>query len=612
LNTEDTDGGDRVANIGTANASTTFQLKRWLGLNESPDGDVGLKLGEAAAMRNFRITREGHLQLRPGYASKVTLAEGYPVRGLWSGYVDGVLHFLAACGGKVWDIDPNTWKATQIGEIDDAPTHFFGFSQKVYILTGSEFYVWSGVGAVSVVEGYVPTVVTAAPPTGGGTVLERVNLLTGKKKAKYSPDGTATVFYLPEAGIDEFLGVEGTSSEWKVNPTAGTVTFTTAPAKGVNTLTFTWRKGDGVRDKVARMRFSETYNGSADSRVFLYGDGTNEAIYSDLDGAGRPSAEYFPDMNVIAIDSANTPITAMIRHYDRLLAFKPDGAFSVEYSTMTLYSASSSEVSVENTLTAAFYCTPLNREIGCTAPGQAVLVKNNPRTLHGSVVYDWALSGAGSRDERNAKRISDRVEGSLSYFDMTESSAYDDEPMQEYYVLHDGIALIHNYGNDTWYRYSNFPALCMERFGGELYFGTPDGNLMHLSRDYRNDNGAPIDAYWESGSMDFSQDWRRKYSSNIWVSVKPERRSSVTVTAQSNRKSDYMKKTVAGATVTSFAQSDFGHWSFITNAKPQMVRVRLKVKKFAFYKLIFESLSTETTTTVLGVDMQVRYTGNVK
>ena len=111
--------------------------------------------------------------------------------------------------------------------------------------------------------------------------------------------------------------------------------------------------------------------------------------------------------------------------------------------------------------------------------------------------------------------------------------------------------------------------------------------------------------------MDFGMDWRRKYSANIWVSVEPESQSRVTVTAQSNRKSDYVRKIVS-YNLTTLSNTDFNHWSFRTNRKPQVRRVRLKVKKFTFYKLIFSSMSAAATATILGVDFRVRNTGNVK
>lgn len=591
-----------MARVNAGSDTKMFQIERWLGLNESPDGDTGLKMGEAAKMRNFRITRENHLQIRPGYTPVCELARGEPVRGLWCGYVAGLERLLSACGGRLWSIDKVTWQAEDLGEISEGPVSFFGFSRKVYLLTGQEYYCWDGEGQAEVVEGYVPTVATATAPSGGGTLLENVNTLNGKRRQQFSPDGVEKVFRLVEAEIDEVLSVEGTGKTWTADLEAGTVTFASAPEKGTNTVTITWRKGNGSREKVTKMRFAELYNGASDSRVFLYGDGSNEAIYSGIDLLYAPNAEYFPDLNTMAVDSANTPITAMIRHYDRLLVFKTDSAHAAQYGTITL---------ADGRVAPAFYASPLNREIGCAAPGQVRLVSNDPRSLYGRSVYQWTLTVGASRDERNAKRISERVEATLGDFDLDRAVTFDDEERQEYYVLCGGRALVHNYAVNVWYYYDHFPALCMERAGGDVYFGTPDGRIMHLSSRYRNDDLSPIDAYWASGSMAFFQDWKRKHSATIWVSIKPESQARVFVTAESNLKSNYVRRLIS-AGLSSFANTSFAHWSFGTNRKPQMRKVPLKIKKFTYYTLVFESRSTFATATVLGVDMQVRYTGNVK
>lgn len=375
-----------MANIVSTSETKIYQIKKWLGLNESPDGDTHMKMGEAAEMRNFRITAENHLQIRPGYGLLAELSSGNPVRGMWSGYIAGKHHVLAACGGHLWDLDLEERTAADKGAIHDSQTSMFGFSDKLYILTGTEYYSWDGEGAPAAVEGYIPIVTTAAPPTGGGTLLEPMNLLTGKKRAEYSPDGEAKEFQLPENKLDEVISVEGTEIKYTADLEKGKVTFDSAPPKGVNTITFTWRKGTGERAKVTGMRFAELYNGESDSRAFLYGDGTNEAIFSGLDENGQASAEYFPQYNTVAVDSANTPITAMIRHYDRLLIFKTDSAYSCSYSTLTLGDGS---------VSAAFYTSSLNRSIGNAAPGQAKLVDNNARTVYGRSVYkaawaDWA------------------------------------------------------------------------------------------------------------------------------------------------------------------------------------------------------------------------------
>ena len=592
-----------MATISSSSESKVFQIKKWLGLNESPDGDTHMKMGEAAKMRNFRITAEDHLQIRPGYGKLATFSANHPVRGMWTGYVKGQLHMVAACGGHLWDITEteSQTSAEDVGAIHDGDTFFFGFSDHLYILTGAEYYAWDGEDELRVVEGYIPIVTTAVPPSGGGTLLEGINLLTGKKRAEFSPDGEAKEFQLPENTIDEVISVEGTDIDYSVDLSSGKVTFDSAPPKGVNTITITWRKGTGERAKVTGMKFAELFNGESDSRVFLYGDGTNQSVFSGLDENGKPSAEYFPQFNTVSVDSSNTPITSMIRHYDRLLIFKPDSAYSCSYSTMTTGSA----------VTAAFYVSSLNRSIGNAAPGQARLVDNNARTLHGRSVYDWALAANSVRDERNAKRVSDKVSATLGEFDLASAFCLDDEWNQEYYIFCNGQAIVNNYENDAWYYYTNLPVTCAVSMNGAIYFGTPDGELMKFSREYRNDNLQDIDAYWESGSMDFDLDWRRKYSSMVWTSIKPESQAIVTLTAESNVKSDYPDKIVSSGLAT-FLNVNFSHWSFGTNRKPQLIRSKLKVKKATYYKLILKSQSASATATVLSVDILVRYTGTVK
>ena len=64
--------------------------------------------------------------------------------------------------------------------------------------------------------------------------------------------------------------------------------------------------------------------------------------------------------------------------------------------------------------------------------------------------------------------------------------------------------------------------------------------------------------------------------------------------------------------MATFSRVDFNHWSFRTNRKPQVDRLKLKVKKATFYKLIFKSFSASATATVLETDIQLRYAGNVK
>ena len=596
--------------VGNSGASV-FQIRKFLGLNENEDGDTRLAMGEAAESRNWRVTAGGSLQIRPG--TRTLCAFTSPVRGLWSGNVAGADVLVCAADGQLWKLElegvPTEATRRSLGSLTDAPTEFFGYGEKLYILNGVEYKVWDG-ETLSDVEGYCPLVSVSNTPTGGGTALEQVNKLTGARRARFSPDGEATVFQLPEKGLlrldyvkDVATGATLEASGYAADMAAGTVTFTTAPEKGTNSLEIGWTMADSGRAQVCAMRFAEIFNGATDNRVFLYGDGTNRCIYSGLDGSGRPTAEYFPDLNELAAGEANTPITGLVRHFSRMLVFKTNATYAVSYDTITR---------ADGAATAGFYVTPINRVIGSVAPGQCRLVLNNPRSLHSGSVYEWkSANGYLTADERQAKRISERIRSTLGSLDLQNAYVFDDEYSQEYYIVSGDLALVHNYTQDAWYIYTRFPAACMTRYAGELYMGTVDGRLSHISRQYRSDDGAPIDAFWRSGSISFERSWKRKYTSVIWVAMMPETGARVVVTARSNRKSTYPDKVLSYG-LAAFEPVDFGHWSFGTNRQSQVRRVKLKVKKYTYYQLVFESNSSAGTATIVGTDIQVRYSGNVK
>lgn len=519
------------------------------------------------------------------------------VRGLWSGFVGGREVICAACNGYLWELElqDGTWSKTSCGEVNtENDVTMFGFSEKLYLLNGTEYKVWDGEVLTDVV-GYVPLIAVAAVPSGGGTTLEQVNKLSPKRRMRFSPDGEATVFVLPEknlVSVDSVTDLSGgTLPEYSTDLAAGTVTFTSAPATGIDSLEIAWTVDADDSALVRGMRYMELYNGAQDSRVFLYGDGTNQCIYSGLDENGQARADYFPDLNVARVGDANTPITGMIRHYNKLMAFKLDSAWVISYDTMTLDGGS---------VTASFYIAPVNRSVGNCAPGQVLLVENQPRTLDGRSIVEWKSSSAGSitGDQRNAQRVSQRVDSTIRSFNLETAKTYYDKYAHEYYVIGaDGTALVNNVDADAWYIYTDFAAVCLINYKDELYFGTADGYLRHCSNAYFSDNGNAIDAYWESGSMPFDRDFMRKYSAMIWIGIKPEENGYLVVSAETDRKSDFAEY--------SFSTDDAG-------AVPTMHRLKLKAKKFTYYKLILSNNTADTTATVVSADIRIRATGYVR
>lgn len=612
-----------MATIGTNTSEKIYQIKRWLGLNENPDGDTKLKMGEASVCRNWRVTRDGNLQRRPGQKRVALLSNNNGITGLWSGLVAGDEYLLATIGstafkiydGSAGDFNVEAITGSESQFTNKAKVFMFGFADKVYFLDGTHYLEWDGT-TFKAVDGYIPLVVVSSPPAGGGTTLEQVNKLTTKRRVHFSPDGTATVFQLPEKGIASVDAVtnlvtgSAITSGWSANTTNGTVTFTTAPANGTNTIEVTYSAAASTsgRTKVTGMRFAELYNGTQDNRVFLYGNGTNQVIYSGLDENGTPRADYFPDLNVANIGEENTPVTGLIRHYSRLVAFKSNSTYAITYGSITL---------ADGSVTAGFYVVPTNRTIGNEAPGQVQLVLNSPYALFNGDLYEWRNNASYasnlSADERQAKRISDRVYATLATFNTPQCICFDDNANQEYYIAYNGEALVYNYAADAWFTYTNIPATCFASFREELYFGTDTGSIMKLSESAKDDRGTAIDAYWESGAMDFGADYRRKYSSMLWVSVKPQSNSYVELTLITDRKSEFADKEISTGVYTGgFADWNFSTFSFSSNIQPQVKKIRLKAKKFGFYRLIFQTDRANTTATVLGVDIRVRQTGYVK
>ena len=251
---------------------------------------------------------------------------------------------------------------------------------------------------------------------------------------------------------------------------------------------------------------------------------------------------------------------------------------------------------------------------------------NHPRTITKDGIFEWKITSDAYQSEHAAKRISDKVEKSLRGADIGSIVTCDDNFTQTYYVfLNDakGTVLVNRYGlasDGIWciYRgelFRNVKNAIM--LGGQMVFLndrealTLDDNLTQDAAVETDGEVQTIGALWESGFMDFGADFRRKYSSQIYVSLLPQSNSKVTVTAATDRRSEYMEKTLA-SNVFSWANANFVDWTFDTNDTPKIKRVRLKVKKFVYYKLIFKVTEPGVKATVLGYDQEVRFASMAK
>lgn len=622
-----------MATIPKSSPDRVALIKKFYGLNENPDGTTKLRQGEAVICKNFRITKDGNLQRRPGHQLVCVLGNGNdPVVGMWHGYVNKTEYILAACQGKLYMVyngTNDTYPASEIGSIStsNGAVHMFGFNENVYILDGSNYLCWNGT-TLATVDGYVPLIANAIGPVGtadeAGVLLEQINKLTAKRRAWLSPDGTNKKFQLPEKdlqSIDKIIelstGDEVPAANYQKDTANGTVEFNSVPTPAAaNAYEVQYTSKANYRSQVTNMRFSEIFTDAKDSRVFLYGDGTNQVIYSDMDYDGNGRADYFSDLNVMNIGDENTPVTGLIRHFSRLICYKLNSTWSISSSTVTL---------ADGSIIPSFHISAVNRSIGNEMVGNVQLVLNNPRTIFRGSVYEWRGSksyGNLTNDERQAVRISDRIRSSLQDLCVIgEIVCYDDNFNQEYYICNSytGVALVHNYAVDAWYVYENIYAWCFCNKDNGLFFAGDGGHVRVFDPELKSDVGSsvdpddevPIEALWVSGHMDFGADYMRKYSSTLWVSVKPESNSWIELSITTDRRKDFSERLIAQGSY-GFPDWDFRTWTFDDNFSPRIFKVRLKAKKFVYYQLGLYSNEVHTTATVLGVDILNRQTGYAK
>jgi hypothetical protein len=280
------------------------------------------------------------------------------------------------------------------------------------------------------------------------------------------------------------------------------------------------------------------------------------------------------------------------------MAFKPNSTYSIQFGDITLE---------DGTQTAAFYTTPVNRAFGNEAWGQAKILENSPITIDAGSAYRWVTNRSGyvSAIENNLERISDRAVKTIGAMPSADIKTYNLKREHEMWFVCGDTALILNYGNDTWYLYKDLPFILPIETETETYGFGNDGRVYHFSREYLSDNGEQIDCYAVTGAMDLGRDYVIKYDPCLYVALQPEVGARVRVTVEDNRRSDYPEREVAYS-LSNFTHVNFAHWSFRTNSKPQVRRVKLHVRRATFLRIIYKSLSASATATVIQTDIRFR------
>lgn len=614
-----------------------FTVDRFLGINEEADESTELPMGAASKMENFLVTDEYNLTLRPGIR-RVSLADRRPapILASWSGYV-GEIEYFIICDFvenqdrlSLYQVEGDSFRLahTQLGALgltttEDHCVKVFAFSENLFVMSKGNTVCYKG-GSFAPADIYVPLVVAGASPSGGGTVLENINMLSAQRRVDYSADGTSVAYVLPMEAktvvkilVDNVPKEPASSGSWDASK--HTYTFSSAPQKGVGNVEFTYsadqEEAEDSRMRIVRCTMAETYNGSTDTRLFVAGDGTNRCYYTGVPQDGDLSKLYFPMMNDVAVDMTDSPITGMVRDHSKLLVFKTDSTYAISYEPTTL---------ADGKMVAGFYLRNVSKMIGNEAVGQIQTADNKVRSLSHGAIYEWKFASY-YRDERNAETVSNMVRQTLAKADLSMAVACTNTFTKTYYVFlndENGTVLVNRYelNGEVWCIYRS-PLFCGVKqatvCNGHLIF-TNGTEAFTLVMGENVDTGlapdAPnvqIKAIWESGFHHFGADFRRKYSSLVYVSLKPTGLSDLVITASTDRREEYREKVIS-RNIFSWNNVTFPDWTFNLTDTPRINRVRLKVKKFVYYKMIFKIERYGATATILGYDQQVRFSSMAK
>ena len=170
----------------------------------------------------------------------------------------------------------------------------------LWIFDGLKLLRFDGTAIVTAESvSYTPTIVIAREPTGGGTPLEPINLISPKRIEKFGGTSGATVYQLTTTDIDAVApivkvldsnGVWQETTAFTADYEDGTITFNAAP--GVSPVT--------GEDNVS-IEYSKTVTGYADrinkcSITALYGvSGALDRIFAS-GNPDRPNYDFYCDL----------------------------------------------------------------------------------------------------------------------------------------------------------------------------------------------------------------------------------------------------------------------------------------------------------------------------
>lgn len=272
-----------------------------------------------------------------GVCTRPTLEK---MEGSLTGPVYGVFFFqktmLVHQQEKLYSVKNGTVSEIYSG-LNKEKSNGFVYGDVWYFKDGTHYLQYDGT-EIKDVEAYVPTTSIARKPSGGGTIFESVNMLTGCRHNTFLADGKSVEFFLDSQQIDKNYPVEvkvngEVVNDYAVDHAAGKITFESAPQEpltdGQDNVSITFSKTNaGYREVILKCRLVQVF----DNRVFFSGnpDYPNALWHCCLDDPG-----YCSDLDYYTEGKDEAAIRGMVAGNNALWVFREpsDNNTTVFYHT---------------------------------------------------------------------------------------------------------------------------------------------------------------------------------------------------------------------------------------------------------------------------------------
>lgn len=539
---------------------------------------------------NLTPTLNGSPRKRTGWKIEVTQAmfkEAYPypfdieIKNIYSFELAGQDQMIIFCNCGVFAFTDNKLKhLVSLDAITNEPYRGFFFEGRgtsgFYFFGNKNLYAYKyneiqDTFTCGVVEGYIPTTLISRLPSGGGEVLDPVNLLTRRRKESFLGNETDKTYYLSmqvDVSQEVIVKVKNDKGEFiattdfTLNGTESTVVFN-EPKKPVV------EGEDNVLIEYATSIINKSVNAFFDNKtIAIYGTGLINAIFcggcSDDDYSSRVwysqigDPTYFPDTNYFVAGSNDTKIMGLVKVGEYLGCIKQGDtldstiylAYPVNFDNNTAYAVKQSVVGI-GALSKRCFSVLGDESLFLSSEGIMAIeptkndnerqVKNRSFYINKKLLDEADLEKAISFVWNGFYILA--VNGHCYLLDSSQKSSWANEKTNLQYEC---------------YYWENIPAICFGHYNDFLWFGDSKGNLCRFKTEEQDglgaysDNGEIIPCEWSTpldndGATNFFKNLQKK---GCLVTVEPMAKTGADIYIKADDKEETKIGSVALSDMT--------------------------------------------------------------